>query len=125
MVVDASILLAIFFKEAHSQWAANQLNAHATELCMSTVNLAEVLIQSQDRQPKLFPELKKNLLDGNIRFVPPDVFQAQIAAEARLKYPLNLGDCFVYALAISEDSSILTLDRDFRAVDRPVILPPK
>jgi len=39
-------------------------------------------------------ELKKNLLDSNIRFVALDVFQAQIAAEARLKYPLNLGHLF-------------------------------
>ena len=41
----------------------------------------------------------------------------------RLIFPLNLGDCFAYALAVAQDSPILTLDADFRAVDRPVIRP--
>jgi uncharacterized protein with PIN domain len=54
MVIDTSILLAIFFNEAYSQWAANQLNTHTDKLCMSTVNLTETLIQLQDRQPKQF-----------------------------------------------------------------------
>ncbi|RKZ36095.1 MAG: hypothetical protein DRQ49_15900 [Gammaproteobacteria bacterium] len=53
-------------------------------------------------EPVLVLELKKNLLDSNLGFVAPDVFQAQIAAKARLKYQLNLGDCFVYALAIRD-----------------------
>ena len=47
-----------------------------------------------------------------------------MAAEARLRYPLNLGDCFAYALAVEQGTSILTLDTDFRAVDRPVVMPP-
>ncbi|HEX3557202.1 MAG TPA: type II toxin-antitoxin system VapC family toxin [Thermoanaerobaculia bacterium] len=35
--------------------------------------------------------------------MPPDVEQARIVAEARFRYPLNLGDCFAYALAIIEN----------------------
>lgn len=42
---------------------------------------------------------------------------------ARLRYPLNLGDCFAYALAKDEDRTLLTLDRDFRRSDLRVILP--
>jgi uncharacterized protein with PIN domain len=57
--------------------------------------------------------------------VPPSVEQARVAAAARLRYPLNLGDCFVYALAVEEQSSILTLDGDFRAVDCSVVTPPE
>ena len=37
---------------------------------------------------------------------------------------INLGDCFAYALAVTENLPLLTLDSDFRAVDIPVILPP-
>lgn len=44
---------------------------------------------------------------------------ADIAARARLTFPLNLGDCFAYALARAEQCPILTLDEDFRAVDVP------
>jgi uncharacterized protein with PIN domain len=49
--------------------------------------------------------------------------QAQIASKARLKFSLNLGDCFAYALACVENSPILTLDSDFARVDVPVVFP--
>ena len=39
-----------------------------------------------------------------------------LAVAARLRWPLNLGDCFAYALAIREESPILTLDEDFLRV---------
>ena len=90
---------------------------------MSTVNLAEVLIRLRDRQPTLFPELQQRLLSSGIRFIPPDHAQAVIAAEARLRFPLNLGDCFAYALARAEQCPILTLDEDFRGVDVAVVIP--
>lgn len=123
MVLDTSVLLAVFFKEKHCEWAISQMNTHARELRMSTVNLAETLIHLQDRQPQLFESIEEELLSGGIRFVPPDIEQSRLAAHARIRYPLNLGDCFVYALAVSEDCPILTLDKDFRVVDRPVIYP--
>jgi ribonuclease VapC len=123
VVVDTSVLLAIFFGEPFGEWAAARLEEHAAELRMSTVNLAETLIRIRDRQPESFDALESELLKSGIRFVPPDVHQAQIAAEARLRYPLNLGDCFAYALAVAESCPILTLDGDFRSVDRPVVFP--
>jgi ribonuclease VapC len=123
MVVDTSVLLAVFFAEPAGDWAAKQLVEHASELRMSTVNLTETLIRVRDRQPQLYETIETELLTSGIRFVPPDVEQAKIAAEARLRYPLNLGDCFAYALAVVEDCPILALDSDFRAVDRPVLRP--
>jgi len=123
MVIDTSIILAILFKEKHCDWAAEQMNVYEHELRMSTVNLTETLIHLQDHQPQLFESLKEKLLYNGIRFVSPDLEQAQIAAKARLKYPLNLGDCFVYALAKQEDCPILTLDKDFRVLDLPIIHP--
>ena len=123
MVVDTSVILAVYFSEPDGAWAAEQLNEHAGQLRMSTVNLAEALILIRDRQPAMADELQDRLLASGICFVPPDVRQARIAAEARIRFPLNLGDCFAYALATVEDCPILTLDRDFRAVDRPVVLP--
>jgi uncharacterized protein with PIN domain len=123
MVVDTSIVLAVFFRETHGVWAARQLNAHAAVLRMSTVNLAETLIRIRDRQPILADDLESRLLTSGIRFVPPDTAQARTAARARLTYPLNLGDCFAYALSVAEDCAILTINADFRVVDRPVVLP--
>ena len=123
MVVDTSILLAIIFDEEHAAWAVEQLQAGAGELRMSTVNLAEVLILVRDRQPRLADGIEEAVLGSGIRFVAPDVIQAQTAAWARLRFPLNLGDCFAYALASTEGCPVLTLDRDFRAVDLRVVLP--
>jgi ribonuclease VapC len=123
MVVDTSVILAVFFAEKHGAWAADRLEEYAGELRMSTVNLAEALIRIRDRQPSLYDELETRLMGSSIRFVPPDAEQARLAAAARLQYSLNLGDCFAYALAVVDDCSILTLDSDFRAADRPVLMP--
>jgi ribonuclease VapC len=124
VVVDTSVLLAVIFDDAGAAWSLEQLQAHAGELRMSTVSLAEALILVRDRQPHLAPEIEEAMVGGSIRFVAPDVAQARTAAAARLRFPLNLGDCFAYALAAAEGCPILTLDRDFRAVDIPVLLPP-
>lgn len=123
MVVDTSVVLAVYFAEPHGEWAVSALNAHAAELRMSTVNLAECLIRIRDRQPQLADQLCDQLLDSGIRFVAPTIEQAKIAAAARLKYPLNLGDCFAYALARREACPLLTLDTDFRSADVDVLMP--
>jgi uncharacterized protein with PIN domain len=98
---QTSVILAIFFGEAHGGWAASTLNAHAVELRMSTVNLREVLIRILDRQPQQAADLQSRLMESGIRFVAPDAGQARLAADARLRFPLNLGNCFAYALAVT------------------------
>jgi ribonuclease VapC len=123
MVVDTSALLAVLFYDPGTEWAVAQLEEHAGELRMSTVNLTETLIRLRDRQPQLAAELEDRILDSGIRFVPPDGEQCRLAAEARLRYPLNLGDCFAYALAVAERVPILALSEGFRRVDHPVVLP--
>ena len=123
MVVDTSVLLAVIFEEKYGSWAAEQLNYYASELLMSTVNLAEFLIRTRDRQPRLADSLEEQIMNSGITFISPDSNQAKIAAQARLKYPLNLGDCFAYALAVSRSTGILTVDSDFRVVDIEVIRP--
>lgn len=90
---------------------------------MSTVNLTEVLIRLRDRKPEQASELEERLLASGIRFLAPDIQQARVAAEARLLYPLNLGDCFAYALAAAENCPLLTLDRDFRSLPCEIVIP--
>ncbi|HLG18749.1 MAG TPA: type II toxin-antitoxin system VapC family toxin [Bdellovibrionota bacterium] len=123
MVVDTSVILAVLFREPAGEWAVQQLNEHSSELRMSTVNLAEALIRAHDRQPQLKEELENLLFESAIRFVSPDVEQARLAAGARMRFPLNLGDCFAYALAVVENCPILAIDKDFRRTDRPVVMP--
>jgi ribonuclease VapC len=123
VVIDTSALLAVFFRERHAQWVATHLIENAAVLRMSTVNLVETLILIRDRQPTLAGAIEERLFTSGIRFVAPDVEQARIAAAARLRFPLNLGDCFAYALAVGEGCALLTVDHDFRTVDCPVLLP--
>ena len=123
VVVDTSVLLAVFFDEPQSAWAAERLSEHASDLLMSTVNLAETLIRVRDRKGQQYETIESVLLTSGIRFIAPDVEQARIVAEARVKYPLNLGDCFAFALASVRRCPILTLDGDFRSLSWPVVMP--
>ena len=123
MTVDSSLILSILFAEPTAEWCENQLASNAGQLCMSTVNLTEVLIRLRDRRPADLDRLEREILNSGIEFVPPDIEQARIAARARLDFPLNLGDCFAYALARTRNVGLLTLDHDFRAVDIPVVFP--
>ena len=117
MVIDTSAILAVFFKEDKGLSISKILQSNSKALFMSTVNLAETLILIEDRQPKLLNELKKLLINSSIQFIPPSYEHAELAAKARFKYPLNLGDCFAYALARSEHMPLLTLDKDFKKTD--------
>lgn len=123
MVVDTSALLALLFDEPHAAWVEEQFRLHAGELAMSTVNLTEALIRLQDRQPTLYPDLKEKVFASGILFVAPDTEQAKTAAAARLALPLNLGDCFAYALAEANGCEILTTDSDFKCLEN-ARLPP-
>ena len=123
MIIDTSILIAVFFNEDRGPLAAELLEKHRDDLKMSTVNLSEVLILVEDRQPQSFDKISSELLSSSICFMEPSVEDACVAAKARLKYPLNLGDCFAYALAKRENDTLLSFDKDFRKTDIKVLNP--
>ncbi len=123
MVIDTSALLAITFNEKRGPWCLDKMQENTKALRMSTVNLAEAFILIQSKQPQLYSEIFAKILSSSIRFVPPSVKQAEIAASARIRYPLNLGDCFAYALAKDEGCTLLSLDTDFKKTDISVICP--
>lgn len=124
LALDTSPLIALYLGEPTAEWISEKMRG-ADRVLMSAVNLAECLIVLRQRTPDQFDGFKQRLLSSSIEFVPPDDTQAIIAARARFEFPLNLGDCFAYALAKTEDLPLLTLDRDFRSVDVPVLLPPE
>ncbi len=124
MIIDTSAILAVLFREAQAEWVADQLSSERTHFT-STVNLAECLIRLEDLKPLRFQELADSLYAMDVRFEPPSLLEAQIAAAARKTYPINFGDCFAYALAKSTGLPLLTLDEDFRATDANVLIPPR
>lgn len=125
MIVDTSALLAVLFGEQHGPWVEEQFRKHSESLLMSTVNLTEALIILRSRQKIIFEKLRGDIFSTPIRFIAPTVAQAEAAAEARMKFPLNLGNCFAYALAREENDSILTLDPDFAQTDVLTLIPPR
>jgi ribonuclease VapC len=127
VVVDTSALLALVLDEPHAPWVLQQLGKFKQATLMSTVNLAEALIIVRSRHKKAITAeaAERQLMASELRYIPPSVEHARLAAIARHRYPLNLGDCFAYALSASENCPILTLDEDFQSCDRPLIILPK
>jgi len=123
LVVDTSVLLAVIFNEPHGSWAANRLHEYRGALRISTVNYAETLILVRRRQPQLYAQIREAIEASSIRLAAPDAIHAARAADAKEQFPLNLGDCFAYALAKLESCPILTLDRDFLKTDLDVVIP--
>jgi ribonuclease VapC len=125
MVIDTSAALSFLFEESSAQWVLQQIDLRRGPLLMSTINLAETIILLRSRLLEGAELLESSLLSSGIDFVPPTVEQARIASDARLRFPLNLGDCFAYALSRVEKLPVLTLDEDFRRCDCPLLMPPR
>lgn len=123
VILDSSILLAVIFNENSSTWCLEQIHQSQSPLKMSLVNLTECLIVVEDRQPKDYHDIAKKIFASGIEFEPPNTEQAVIAARARHQFPINLGDCFAYALAKWLDQPLLALDHDFFKTDAQVICP--
>jgi len=123
MVLDTSAILAILFNEQHARWVLDRIKNNSARPSMSTVNLSELLIKLYDKQPHDAALLEKDIFLLGIRFVPPTEEHAKIAAQARLRFPINLGDCFAYALAIAEDDTIISIDKDFLKTDAKISVP--
>ena len=121
MVVDTSVFLAVFFMEKHGPACINKLNEYAGTLLLSAVNYSELLIRVTDRHPQKLADVREQILSSGIEIVPVDSEQAEIAAKARMEFPLNLGDCFAYALASLRKIPVMTLDTDFGRSDIEVI----
>ena len=54
-----------------------------------------------------------------LEITPPEYL---LAAESRLRFPLNLGDCFAYAAAIVRGLPLLAVASDFGSTDVTLVL---
>lgn len=90
MVIDSSAILAVYFVEPGHQ-AVAQIMRDSARLLMSTVNLTECLMRIRDKHPDRADELSQRLLQSGIDFIPVDIAQSILAADARNRFPLNLG----------------------------------
>ena len=124
MIVDSSVLVAIALEEPEALACSSRLVA-APSLSISAVTLTEssMVLLSRGGQVKV-DVLDALLAQLNVDVVPVDEAQALLAREAFSRYGkgrdkahLNLGDCFVYALAKYYGEPLLFLGNDFGLTD--------
>lgn len=122
IVVDASAVLAIYFEEPESESFRKALAGRGG--VMSAVNLWEVLARSHAVHGIGGVQRAERLLEAlDVQLADASVADARRACEAFARFgrssggPLNLGDCFAYALAEIEGDGLLFKGDDFPKTD--------
>ncbi len=117
MIVDTSALIAILRREPEREAFRDKLLASAT-VSISAVGLVESRIIAEREGGRA--ELDTLLAATDVRVVPVDQAQADVASGAFLRYgkgrhpaALNLGDLFAYALATTAGEPLLYKGDDF------------
>jgi ribonuclease VapC len=123
-VVDTSAVVAILFDEPDGRRYAHALASAATRL-ISAVTRVELacVVEGRKGEPGR-ADLERLLEVGGFEVVAVTPIQAMRAIEAfrrfgRGRHPaaLNIGDCFVYALAATMEEDLLFKGDDFARTD--------
>jgi ribonuclease VapC len=123
MIVDASALVAILFREPEKD-RFRELIARDPEPAISPFNFIEAAVRADGLGPEMSEGFDFLFRETGIRIAASDERQARLAREAYARYgkgnhpaKLNLGDCFAYALAKARDEPLLFKGEDFRLTD--------
>jgi ribonuclease VapC len=124
MVIDSSILVAIFLDEPDRDLWMTAYSA-AARRCISAVNFVETSMVLESRLGlEAGPELDMFTRQTELAIHPVDAQQWEGARQAWRRYgrgnhpaKLNLGDCFAYALARSLGEPLLYKGNDFARTD--------
>lgn len=124
MIVDTSAIMAILLKEDDAEIYLAALE-RASRRRMSGVSLVELTIVADRKDNPVPMELVEAFIESaKITVEPVDLGQIAAARTAHLTYGrgrhaarLNLGDCFVYALARERGEALLFKGNDFSHTD--------
>lgn len=124
MVIDTSVIIAIFLNEPEQKDFVIALASDGVHL-LSSVSLMEAsMVLGSRKNADPWNELEEFMEEGGIRVVSVDIQQAKLAHIAFMRFGkrrhranLNLGDCFSYALAQFVDQPLLFKGRDFTLTD--------
>lgn len=128
MVIDSSVLVAIFLNEPDGPRFDRIIGLDANRaagLKLSVVSLVETSMVLESRLGfAAAPDLNRYLELAGIAMVDVDRRQAAAARDAWRRFgkgrhpaALNLGECFAYALARSSGEPLLYKGRDFALTD--------
>jgi len=128
IVVDASAVLAILFREASAGALTARLAADPDRvISVASYIEAGTVLAGRRREDRLkaIDDLDSFLQEAGIEIAPIDATQARIALAARIRFGrgmghgglINFGDCFSYALAIALAAPLLFTGNDFTTTD--------
>ncbi|MEI7057563.1 type II toxin-antitoxin system VapC family toxin [Nocardioides sp. CCNWLW239] len=126
MIVDSSALIAVLRGEPDRKLYIEKL---ADGGRMSVTNWVEASIVAESRGAAA--DLDALVSEASIELVPVSIEQARAARSAYRRFgkgrgspaQLNFGDCFAYALTITEDDALLFKGDDFTHTDVIPALP--
>ena len=125
VVIDSSVLVAIFKGESDSVHLAERLMPYSRKVMSAATWLESAMVCEGGSRRADATDLAEIVAELGIEIVPFTFEQAGIAFEAfkrfgkgrGVKASLNLGDCFVYALAKELGASLLFKGSDFAHTD--------
>ena len=132
-MVDSSAVVASLFRETRREALVARMGA-ARERVMSVVNYVETgtVLAGRRRAPgmRAVADLDAFLDEAGIGLAAVDAAQARMAMRARVRFgqgmghggPLNFGDCFAYALAMTLEAPLLFVGNDFGRTDVQVAI---
>jgi ribonuclease VapC len=126
IVIDTSVILAVFFREPEARAVVRQIRG-TTRPRISAANLLEILIVLDARSRVSNRDRVERMIDRlGIEIEVVTASQVWLAAEAYRRFGkgfhparLNYGDCFAYALARDLGFPLLYKGADFALTDIP------
>ena len=123
MIVDASALLSILFREPEKDRFPDMIAKDADPV-MSPVNFLEAAVRADALGDEVSSGFDALFAEMRVRVVPTTTEQTSFAREAYRRFGkgnhparLNLGDCFAYALSKARGEPLLFKGDDFRQTD--------
>ncbi len=128
LLIDASALVAIATRERDAEALAEEISGHADKLCCSVGVWETARAIARKRSVSVRDAgraIERLCADFDIRVVAVGAGEASIAIDAHDRYgkgtghpaQLNMGDCFAYACAKTNNARLLYKGNDFSATD--------
>lgn len=123
-VLDSYAVLAFLGGEAGSEKVATLLKAaeaSGRRLLLNEINVGEVYyVIARNRSEGAAEDFLARLETLPIELVPNSLADIVVAARIKAAYPLAYADAFAAATALRFDATVVTGDREFRAIEHLV-----
>jgi predicted nucleic acid-binding protein len=121
-VLDANAILSLLLNEAgvaHMEKLIREAHRSNRPLLLSIANWGEVFYLTWQRHgEQAARQTVADLSHLPIRVLPVELPQAQKAAELKARYKIPYVDCLAAALAVQQNATLVTSDRDFEKLGR-------